>query len=470
MTATAMLSTSDLGFAIATAIFVLAPILAYRAQKNRRRDEEFARALAARRRGARSARVTGTIVSIERTGLTINDQPEIRFQIDARLLDGREVELKFERIVDVLEIPRIQPGRRVALDYDPKDPEGNWTLDFDAEPDASSDEPASDGAAPEPDADDAPPIESTGGRLEGPLWTFGLRKADAWLLPPRAAGLTPLMVIDLLDRHADRGDADRDATVDAAAHLICEALWCTTDLTASSVVWVETSRRKVVEIRSGQLTYEMLEPFMRSLEAPAIAVWGEGGRDLARDGITLRARLPGDPAERTFSGPLAEVVETLVSWLVARGLARRVTPPRWYDPVSAALLPTYARLLDALQWMILADRKNGAIDPPPAPAYLDALDMAFEAAAPGAGAQLEILACVMARYLRRADLLDEPRRQRALALIARATDPEHPLARLAPHLLDDLGDAAAARQRHQRLSIGAGPAYAAWLRGLGEPE
>ncbi len=462
-----MISTSDLGLAIVAAVFVLTPILVYRAQRGRLRDEALEREVAAHRRAARSARVIGTIVSIERTGLSINDQPEIRFQIDARLLDGREVELKFERIVDLLEIPRIQPGKQIAIDYDPQDPEHNWTIDFDAEPGAAGSSPAT--PAPAGDAD-APAVEGTGGRLEGPLWTFGLKKADAWLLPPRGAGLAPLMVIDLLDLHAERGDPDRDALVDAAAHLICEALWFTTDITASSVVWVDTQRRRVVEVRSGSLTYETINPFLRSLETPAIAVWGEGGRDFARDGITLRARRPDDPAERTFSGPLDEVVETLVAWLVARGLARRVTPPRWYAPIRADLLPTYARLLDGLQVMILADRKNGAIEAPPGPAYQEALDLALETAVPGAGVQFELLACVMARYVRRAGHLDEPRRHRALALIARATDPEHPLARLAPRLLDELGDAAAARQRRQRLSIGASTEYAAWLRGLDEPE
>lgn len=461
-----------LPYAVVLAIFVLSPILAYRSLVSRRSFEAFVADRQERRARVRSARVAAKIAAIERTGMSINDQPEVRFQVDARLLDGREIELKFTRVVDQLQIPRIQPGMALLLEYDPEDVEGNWKVDLDAPPEAIG--AAARGVASAPagasgPADASP--SSTGAPLEGPLWTFGLKKADTWLLPPRGAGLVPLVVVDLLDAHAAASPGDREAIVDSAAHLVSEALWMQTDIPASSVVWVDLKARRVVEVRSGTITHEKLAPLLRSLDPAPIAVWGEGGRDLAGDGITLKVRIPGDPAERSFSGPLDEVTATLVGWLVGRGLCRRIAPPRWYAAPSAALLPTYARMLDNLQLQILADDKNKALPPIAAEIHHGFCDMAFEAleASPQAK-QLAVLAAVTARYARRAGGLDEPRRRRALALLASATDPEHPLTRLAPRLLAELGEPAAAQQRRQSLAIGASGEYAAWLRGLDEPE
>lgn len=454
-----------LPYVVVLAIFVLAPLLVYRSQKERRDFEAFVREREAARARARSARVTGKIVSIERTGLEINDQPEVRFVVEATLLDGRAIELNFERIVDTLQIPRIQPGMPLVIAFDPARPEENWVIDLDAAPGAS--EAAS--AAP---TASLPTASGTGAPLEGPLWTFGLKKADPWLLPQRGEGQAPLVIVDLLDHHAAASPGPREAIVDSAAHLVCEALWVRTDITASSLVWLDVEGRRVIEVRGQTIEYETLGPVLRSLEPTPIAVWGEGGRDLERDGVTLRVRQPGDPAERTFSGPLAEVVEMLIGWLVGRGLCRRVAAPRWYVAPAGELLPMYAQLLDDLQLQILADAKNGAIPPLDADVHHGFCDMAFEALErfPQAAAQLGLIAAVTARYAGRAGGLDEARRRRAVELVTGARDAEGPLARLAPRLLAELGEPAAALQRRQALAIGASGAYAAWLRGLDAPE
>jgi hypothetical protein len=454
-----------LPYAIVLAIFVLSPILAYRSLAERRDLEAFLRERDAKKARARSARVAGKILSIERTGVSINDQPEVRFRVDARLLDGREIELKFERIVDTLQIPRIQPGMSLLIEYDPEDPENNWTIDLDASPDVLD---AAANAAPAPTS--APSL--TGAPLTGPLWTFGLKNADAWLLPPRGATLVPLVMVDLADPHAADEPGEREAIVDSAAHLVSEALWTQTDIPASSVVWVDVTAHRVVEVGVGSISHEKLEPFLRSLDRAPIAVWGEGGRDLASDGITLKVRLPGDPAERTFSGPLAEVIETLIGWLVGRKLCQRVVAPRWYAAPTDDLLPLYARMLDNLQLQILADDTNKAIPRLSPESYHACLDQAFAAITkfPRAGRQLALIAAVTARFVRRAECLDEPRRRRALALITGVSDADDPLTRLAPRLLAELGEQAAALQRRQALAIGASGEYAGWLQRLADPE
>jgi hypothetical protein len=62
---------------------------------------------------------TAKIISLEQTGTTINDNPVVRFVLEVDRPDGSPFHAEAERLVPLVQIPRLQPGASVQVRYDP---------------------------------------------------------------------------------------------------------------------------------------------------------------------------------------------------------------------------------------------------------------------------------------------------------------------------------------------------------------
>lgn len=71
-------------------------------------------------------------------------------------------------------------------------------------------------------------------------------------------------------------------------------------------------------------------PFIGDLEREPVVEWGAALADLDREGIQLKLRVPGDDVERSLAGPLDELTEMLIDWLVRRDLCRPTPTPAWW--------------------------------------------------------------------------------------------------------------------------------------------
>jgi uncharacterized protein YceK len=62
------------------------------------------------------------IIAIEDTGMTLNDDPIVAFQLEVRPATGAPYEVRTRGRVGRLDVPRIQPGAVVPVSVDPADP------------------------------------------------------------------------------------------------------------------------------------------------------------------------------------------------------------------------------------------------------------------------------------------------------------------------------------------------------------
>ncbi len=72
---------------------------------------------------------TATIINTAQTGLYINEQPQVRFTIEFEGSRGRIHQASFKKVVDLLRIPDIAPGKTIPILYDPEHPEQIQPLD-----------------------------------------------------------------------------------------------------------------------------------------------------------------------------------------------------------------------------------------------------------------------------------------------------------------------------------------------------
>lgn len=410
------------------------------------------------RQGRRRATGRATIKSVERTGLTINDQPQVEIALVLDLPD-RVYTWTIRRIVDVLDIPRIQPGAELAVRFNPDDLD-NMACELD--------KGFASEAAPAPES---PPASATGATLEAPLWSFGHQDADAWLVPPRAS-TTPLVAIVFRDPHHEARASGDALLVQVAQHVVAEALWMTTDLPTSTSVMVALEAKKLVMPAGEIWAYDDLLPYLQNLEPRPIAVWGAARRDLTVDGITIKIRRPDRPDERTLTATLPDLPDFLIGWLAGEGLCRRIEPPAWYRAPTGEALAMYAHVLHNLQLQILADAKNRALEPLDAELQHGFVDLANDVAEAHDLAVIHLAALTSAHYAARAGLLEDRQRARSLALLGRYTG-DHPIHRLSPTLLASFGrrDEAAARIAAARATAGgafrtSADPYQRWLDAL----
>jgi len=418
--------------------------LGWRAE--RKLDSEVAEIL--RRREVLTERgvdTTATVKAVKRTGWTINDQPQLEFTVALTLADGRTKEVTEQRCVDAHQVDTFVAGQRVAVRYVPDEPD-NYRVDW--------------GEAPS--AKELPTVSGTGAQLDGPLWTFGTQEAASWMLPPRRDGMR-LVVLRVADPHHAERDAESEFLVECAALLIAEMLWLKTDVRATGVVFVNVEEKKLVQLCGAAPSYDDFQPFLRSLEDEPAVVWGEALPDLDNQGFNLRVRLPGSTVEQAFSGPLLELADALRDFFMRKGLCSTVEPPNWYRVPADR---RRALVVHNLLLQILADEKNSAV-PKLGRSFADdivscALDLAREQNDDGV---VKLIAVLSALYAARAGTLSPQHRQRALELV-RDADVNHPLHRLAPLALAELGESLEAQSRRKDLEPKAEPGYAAWLAGV----
>ncbi|HWO62755.1 MAG TPA: hypothetical protein VNO31_22260, partial [Umezawaea sp.] len=61
----------------------------------------------------------GTVVGVSRTGLSVNDQPQLDIQLDVDTPDGRSFRGTARQIVDLTEMASVQPGAVLPVRYLP---------------------------------------------------------------------------------------------------------------------------------------------------------------------------------------------------------------------------------------------------------------------------------------------------------------------------------------------------------------
>jgi hypothetical protein len=234
-----------------------------------------------------------------------------------------------------------------------------------------------------------------------------------------------------------------------------------TDLRATGVVFVNLELKKLVQLCGAPPSFEDLSPFLSSLEDEPIVVWGEAQPDLA---LSLRVRLPGSTTEQTLSAPIFELAEMLRDMFVRKGLCVAAEPPSWYRAPSDDNLAEYSLLLHNLLLQILADEKNGAVPPLTRDLTRDIMRCALDAA--DEKNHLGLIAVLDALYAKRAGMLEPVHQQKALELARGVEERTHPLYRLAPLALAELGEPLEAKARRQDLERDASASYREWLSRL----
>lgn len=74
-----------------------------------------------------------TVVSLTRTGLSVNDRPQLLITLDVDTQDGRTFRAEAKQLVDLTEMAMVQPGRMLPVRYLPGD--SRVVLATDAAPD-----------------------------------------------------------------------------------------------------------------------------------------------------------------------------------------------------------------------------------------------------------------------------------------------------------------------------------------------
>ena len=95
------------------------------------------------------------ILSLDATGVKINDDPVIRLEVEVRPRDRPPYRATIKRLlISTLEIPQYQPGLVIAVRYDPKDP-SRVSIDLGPPPTAKTGDPFRDNYTPETDLEEA---------------------------------------------------------------------------------------------------------------------------------------------------------------------------------------------------------------------------------------------------------------------------------------------------------------------------
>ncbi len=74
----------------------------------------------------------GTVVSASRTGLTVNDQPQLEIVLDVDTQDGRSFRGTARSLVDLTELAAVVPGAIVPVRYRPDSADGRVAIAADA--------------------------------------------------------------------------------------------------------------------------------------------------------------------------------------------------------------------------------------------------------------------------------------------------------------------------------------------------
>ena len=67
--------------------------------------------------------VIGTIVSVKRTGMMINHQPQFDISVKFTTSDGQQITASDKKIVPLIDLSKVQPGAMIPIRYDPSNPQ-----------------------------------------------------------------------------------------------------------------------------------------------------------------------------------------------------------------------------------------------------------------------------------------------------------------------------------------------------------
>nr|BFF27856.1 hypothetical protein GCM10025732_58210 [Glycomyces mayteni] len=74
----------------------------------------------------------GTVVSVSRTGLTVNDQPQLEILFDVDTADGQSFRAVSRSLVDLTELAAVVPGAVLPVRYRPGSTDGRVVIAVDA--------------------------------------------------------------------------------------------------------------------------------------------------------------------------------------------------------------------------------------------------------------------------------------------------------------------------------------------------
>lgn len=63
-----------------------------------------------------------TVLRIWDTGVTVNEDPVVGFLLDVKPANQPSFQAETKSLISRLAVPRVQPGARLSVMYDPKDP------------------------------------------------------------------------------------------------------------------------------------------------------------------------------------------------------------------------------------------------------------------------------------------------------------------------------------------------------------
>ncbi|GAB2904556.1 hypothetical protein GCM10022245_45120 [Streptomyces mayteni] len=76
----------------------------------------------------------GTVASTARTGLSVNDQPQLDILLDVDTTEGQSFRAVLRRVVDLTELATLRPGLQLPVRYRPGGGDGRVVLASDADP------------------------------------------------------------------------------------------------------------------------------------------------------------------------------------------------------------------------------------------------------------------------------------------------------------------------------------------------
>lgn len=88
---------------------VLGPLM-----KNRQQEQQLL---------ATGQRASGQIMAVSQTGMYVNNQPQVRIDVQVQPPGGQPYAASMTKVLNMMAIPRVQPGAQVAVRYDPANPQ-----------------------------------------------------------------------------------------------------------------------------------------------------------------------------------------------------------------------------------------------------------------------------------------------------------------------------------------------------------
>lgn len=332
-------------------------------------------------------------------------------------------------------------------------------------------------------ANDLPDTPAMIGLFESPLWLQGLSRAEEWLLPNKPSSMPRVVIFDMDDPGGRRGSAKDELLT--AAFLLSDAVWLRTSLTATVVLSIEKPWGRVFS-NGAPRTWPDISRMLPPLPPSTVVVWGASLGDPRRSGFQLSLRwMDGtNVREGTLVGPLPDLAESLVDWLVQIGAGQREPTPRGFEPpnedfaawaykngVQSVIEDTLLRR-DLKHGLPRIDDEGKRIHQRLRRTYFEGQERYLRN-----GCQIPLLGIASAIQDAGAGWLADARRAQIAAALKEADLPPA-LVRLAPAILFRLGLKEEAHARRTALlADGSGPyrgeasdLFHAWLRRLdGEP-